>query len=149
MDGEESFNEQQLIAVEHEAGPALLLAGAGTGKTRTLVRRFVRLWQKGIVWPYDICVLTFATTAADEFRQQVQLSARSDINKVERLAIRTFHAHCRQILSSHEVQSRAIPTRVYPPDQAFRVLRQAMADVLQGRESAWSPRERLAALRGA
>jgi DNA helicase-2/ATP-dependent DNA helicase PcrA len=105
------------------------------------VQRFARLWQKGIVWPYDICVLTFSTTAADEFRQRVQLAVGQDIDKVDRLAIRTFHAHCRHILFSHESMRGDKPPRVYPPDWAFRVLRKAMTELLQGKESAWSPRE--------
>ena len=141
LEGDETFNKAQLEAIEHETGPALLIAGAGTGKTRTLVQRFVRLWQKGVVWPYDICVVTFSTTAADEFRQRVQLAIGDDLDKVDRLAIRTFHAHCRHILFGHESMRSDKPPRVYPPDWAFRVLQRAMTEVLQGKESAWSPRE--------
>ena len=54
----EGLNEQQRRAVEHEGGPLLIVAGAGTGKTRTLVQRVAHLIQQGIA-PSRILLLTF------------------------------------------------------------------------------------------
>ncbi len=140
-DNLDGFNEQQIEAITHKDGPALLIAGAGTGKTRTLVKRFVYRWLKGDVWPPDWLVVSFSVPAAHEFRQRVQLEANHDIDKVDKLAIRTIHAHCRHILFSHESARSEKPPRVYEPERAFHVLQRAMADVLEGRESAWSARQ--------
>jgi DNA helicase-2/ATP-dependent DNA helicase PcrA len=137
----EGFNEQQIEAITHKDGPALLIAGAGTGKTRTLVKRFVHLWLTGDVWPPDWLVVSFSVPAANEFRQRVQLEAGQDLDKVDKLAIRTIHAHCRHILFNHESARSEKPPRVYDPERAFRILRKAMAEVLQGKESAWSARQ--------
>jgi DNA helicase-2/ATP-dependent DNA helicase PcrA len=137
----EQFNEKQIEAIEHENGPALLIAGAGTGKTRTLMHRFLHLWDKGLAWPYDMCVLTFSVTAADEFRQRLQIARGYDMENVDKLAIRTFHGHCRHILFSHMAGKSDKQPRVFAPDRAFRFLRQAMKEVLQGKESPWSERD--------
>ncbi len=66
-----SFNAEQKRAIEAESGPLLVVAGPGTGKTRTLVGRAAHLLQKGCR-PLDILVLTFTRAAAREIRQRLE-----------------------------------------------------------------------------
>lgn len=63
------LNPQQLAAVMHQDGPALVIAGAGTGKTRTLVYRLARLVESGVD-PHQILLLTFTRKAADEMLER-------------------------------------------------------------------------------
>ncbi|MDH5563738.1 MAG: UvrD-helicase domain-containing protein, partial [Nitrospirota bacterium] len=67
---EEELNPQQLAAVEAVDGPALVIAGAGSGKTRTLVYRVARLIDLGIP-PSSILLLTFTRKAAQEMLERV------------------------------------------------------------------------------
>ena len=73
----EELNAQQLAAVEAVDGPALVIAGAGSGKTRTLVYRVARLIDLGIP-PSSILLLTFTRKAAAEMKERI-LSAFSSI----------------------------------------------------------------------
>ena len=85
---EQVLNEQQLRAVMHTEGPALVLAGAGTGKTRTLTYRVARLVEDGID-PASILLLTFTRKAAGEMLHRA--SALLD-GRCERVSGGTFHA---------------------------------------------------------
>jgi DNA helicase-2/ATP-dependent DNA helicase PcrA len=91
---DEELNEQQLDAVMHPGGPMLVLAGAGTGKTRTLVYRTSRLIEDGVP-PGKILLLTFTNKAAREMMDRVE-------GLVERATTRitggTFHSAGHRIL---------------------------------------------------
>ena len=98
---EAGLNEQQLQAFRHDAGPALVLAGAGSGKTTVLTRRVARLLAKGIE-PQRIFVATFTKKAADEMSLRLaSLLGEGGDAIVEKMWIGTFHAHCLRILK-HE-----------------------------------------------
>ncbi len=88
------LNSQQLEAVFHDYGPALVIAGAGTGKTRTLVHRVARLVESGVD-PSEILLLTFTRRAANEM-----LNRASSIldERCRRVKGGTFHFYCSQIL---------------------------------------------------
>ncbi len=90
----ELLNQQQLEAVFYENGPALVIAGAGTGKTRTLVHRVARLVESGVD-PAQILLLTFTRRAAKEM-----LNRASSIldERCRRVKGGTFHYYCSQIL---------------------------------------------------
>lgn len=87
------LNEQQKEAVAHVDGPCMVLAGAGSGKTRVLTRRIVHLVKQGIP-PHRIMAITFTNKAAQEMRSRV-ISMLPDFNSQW---IQTFHSTCNRIL---------------------------------------------------
>ncbi len=89
-----TLNPAQQEAVEHERGPALVIAGAGSGKTRVLTGRVARLLQRGVP-PEAVLAFTFTNRAAREMRGRIE----SDLGAVaRRLWIGTFHATALRIL---------------------------------------------------
>src|SRR6056297_996284 len=72
LDYRQLLNKAQYEAVFHTAGPALVVAGAGTGKTRTLVYRVARLIESGVS-PKEILLLTFTRKAASEMLRRASL----------------------------------------------------------------------------
>ncbi|MEX2363959.1 MAG: ATP-dependent helicase, partial [Balneolaceae bacterium] len=88
------LNKQQLEVVFHETGPALVVAGAGTGKTRTLVHRVARLVESGVS-PEHILLLTFTRRAAKEMTSRA--STILD-DRCKRVQGGTFHFYCSLLL---------------------------------------------------
>lgn len=82
------LNDKQKEAVMHVDGPCLVLAGAGSGKTKVLTERIVNLINNGVS-PYNILAITFTNKAAREMRQRVYNSIEEEANKI---FIGTFHS---------------------------------------------------------
>ena len=99
-----SLNPQQRQAVETINGPVLILAGAGTGKTRVITYRIAHMISRGIN-PANILAVTFTNKAAREMQARVrELSPRrknADNEKEEKPTISTFHSLCVRILRRH------------------------------------------------
>lgn len=97
MDIYDTLNEQQKEAVFCTEGPLLLLAGAGSGKTRVLTHRIAYLIDQGVN-PYHIMAITFTNKAAREMRERVdQLVGYG----AENIWVSTFHSTCVRILRRH------------------------------------------------
>ena len=89
------LNEQQQQAVEEKFGPILVLAGAGSGKTKVLTSRIANLVESGVN-PYDILAVTFTNKAAKEMQQRLSNYLGEDV--VRRMWVGTFHNICGRIL---------------------------------------------------
>jgi len=97
IDYRAALNEQQLAAVTADRGPVLVVAGAGTGKTRTLIYRVAYLVDSG-VRPEEIVLLTFTRRSAREMIARA--SALLD-GRCENVRGGTFHSYCLEILRRH------------------------------------------------
>jgi DNA helicase-2/ATP-dependent DNA helicase PcrA len=88
----------QRAAVEHRGSPLLVVAGAGSGKTRVLTRRIAHLLATGDAPPWGVLAITFTNKAAGEMRSRV-----SDLvgPRGEKMWVSTFHSSCLRILRSH------------------------------------------------
>ncbi len=92
------LNPEQIRAVKHDEGPLLVLAGAGSGKTRVLTQRIAYLIREKKVSPYNILAITFTNKAANEMKQRVAGQLGRDVRD---LWISTFHSACVRILRRH------------------------------------------------
>ena len=106
-----NLNPEQLAAVTLPAGHALILAGAGSGKTRVLTTRIAWLLQNGYASPGGILAVTFTNKAAKEM--VARLSAMLPVN-VRGMWIGTFHGLCNRLLRAHH-KAAGLP-------QAFQIL---------------------------
>jgi DNA helicase-2/ATP-dependent DNA helicase PcrA len=93
----EGLNPDQLDAVVHETGPLLVVAGAGSGKTRVLTHRIAHLIHQG-VHPSKILAITFTNKAAAEMRERVGALVGP---VVRTMWVSTFHSACVRILRAH------------------------------------------------
>nr|WP_291817899.1 UvrD-helicase domain-containing protein [Candidatus Microthrix sp.] len=91
----DGLNPAQREAVMHGEGPLLVVAGAGSGKTRVLTHRIARLIEDDNVSPFEILAITFTNKAADEMRHRVG----SLVGPVaQKMWVSTFHSACVRIL---------------------------------------------------
>ena len=116
----QGLNPDQLDAVVHRGGPLLVVAGAGSGKTRVLTHRIAHLIDEG-VHPMHILAITFTNKAAGEMRHRVGALVGP---VAEKMWVSTFHAACVRILRAHA------PRLGYP--RGFSIYDQADANRLTG-----------------
>jgi DNA helicase II / ATP-dependent DNA helicase PcrA len=94
----EGLTDPQRAAVVHRGGPLLIVAGAGSGKTRVLTRRIAHLIASGDAAPWQILAITFTNKAADEMRKRVTELVGP---RAGRMWVSTFHSACVRILRAH------------------------------------------------
>src|ERR671911_2667890 len=116
----DGLNRLQQAAVSHPGGPLLVVAGAGTGKTRTLTRRFAWLVEQGV--PADaVLALTFSSPAASEMRERLEALLE---DPYEELHVATFHAFCTRLLQDEALEAGVDPflSPVTPADRLALLL---------------------------
>ena len=120
------LNPPQRRAVEHGEGPLLVIAGAGSGKTRVLTRRVAYLVATGLARPSEILAITFTNKAAQEMRERVE----ELVGGVSRLMwVMTFHSACARILRSNAERlgyKRAFT--IYDEADTLRMVKRCMAE---------------------
>ncbi|QQG41951.1 MAG: UvrD-helicase domain-containing protein [Candidatus Woesebacteria bacterium] len=94
------LNKDQLAAVTYTAGPLLVLAGAGSGKTKVLTHRVAYFIAQGLIKPENALLLTFTNKAATEMRQRINdLLGQPSVNgKQSTVFSGTFHSFCAKVL---------------------------------------------------
>ncbi len=118
------LNESQREAVEALDGPLLVLAGAGTGKTRVLTTRLSHLLRTGKTKPWNILAVTFTNKAAREMRDRVT-AAVGPVG--EQVWLGTFHALCARILRRHaELVGLESNFTILDTDDQLRLLKQIL-----------------------
>lgn len=123
----EGLNEAQKQAVQHEQGPLLIVAGAGTGKTTVLTRRYAYLLQQPGTTTEAILALTFTEKAASEMEDRVlQLLTTGAYD----FWISTFHGFCQRILEAHALDI-GLPNqfRLLNTTDAWLLLRKHLAEL--------------------
>jgi DNA helicase-2/ATP-dependent DNA helicase PcrA len=118
------LNEEQRAAVETVDGTLLVLAGAGTGKTRVLTTRFAHILVSGRAYPNQVLAVTFTNKAAREMRERVGAILG---RPAEGLWLGTFHALCARMLRRHaELVGLASNFSILDSDDQIRLLKQVM-----------------------
>jgi len=125
------LNPQQREAVTSSDGPLLILAGAGSGKTRVIAHRIAYLISERGVWPRNILAVTFTNKAAEEMRHRVsKLLEGLEIGSAP--LISTFHSMCVRILRRDIEALNAGYTRsftIYDQDDTVRLTRNCIRDL--------------------
>lgn len=120
----EALNPAQRQAVEAIDGPILVLAGAGTGKTRVLTTRLSYILLQRKAWPSQILAVTFTNKAASEMRQRISHLIGGT---TEGLWLGTFHSICVRILRKHaELVGLSSNFTILDTDDQLRILKQLL-----------------------
>ncbi|MBV6482268.1 MAG: UvrD-helicase domain-containing protein [Candidatus Omnitrophica bacterium] len=129
-----ALNPEQREAVEHRGSPLLILAGAGSGKTRVITMRIAHLLATGAALPENILAVTFTNRAAMEMRERVaslvsEKSARA-------LTVSTFHSCCAQILRKEiEVLGYSRKFTIYDASDQRTLLTRVFSEFSHGKET--------------
>ncbi len=151
MDLLSTLNEKQREAVEATEGPLLILAGAGSGKTRVITVRIAYLIAEKQVAPWNILAVTFTNKAAGEMRDRVKRLLEDIPNQRGNPLISTFHSLCVRILRSDIDALEAGYTKsftIYDTDDSSKVIKQSVRE-LGLDEKQFSPRSVLSAISAA
>ena len=140
-----SLNERQHAAVTAPMGNVLVLAGAGSGKTRVLVSRVAYLVSEHALSPYAILAVTFTNKAAGEMKSRLRgMLPRGS----EGLMVGTFHGLCHRLLRQHH-EAAGLPEhfQILDSDDQLRVIKRVMAS-LNLETDQWPPKQAQAFVNG-
>jgi DNA helicase-2/ATP-dependent DNA helicase PcrA len=122
-----SLNDAQRRAVTHPGGPLEIIAGPGSGKTRTLVARIAWLIATGRAQPHEVCALAFMNDAARELRER--LAGQLGKQVAAQVTATTTHRLGHQILRAHAARfGRAARTSIWTGDESRRALAAVVRD---------------------
>jgi DNA helicase-2/ATP-dependent DNA helicase PcrA len=142
------LNPQQREAVEHGDGPLLILAGAGSGKTKTVTTRVAHLINKAGVKPGEILAVTFTNKAAREMRERIEILLGKS---TKGMWIATFHSMCARILREHiDLMGYKRNFNIIDSSDSIALLKACMKD-LNISERLYSPRsvlQKISSLKG-
>jgi DNA helicase II / ATP-dependent DNA helicase PcrA len=119
-----NLTQQQSVAVLHMGTPALVVAGAGSGKTRTLTAKIAHLIDQGLL-PERILAITFTNKAADEMKSRLVRLTGLPLHRFP--WVRTYHSACLQILKKHH-HLLGFPTtpQIYQPHQQEKLVKEIL-----------------------
>ncbi|MBK8457100.1 MAG: UvrD-helicase domain-containing protein [Phyllobacteriaceae bacterium] len=121
----DGLNPEQRRAVETTEGPVLVLAGAGTGKTRVLTTRIAHILSTGRAWPSQILAVTFTNKAAREMRERIAALVGAAVEGMPWLG--TFHSIGVKLLRRHaELVGLKSDFSILDPDDQIRLMRQVI-----------------------
>src|SRR5687768_13648916 len=145
-----SLNPEQRLAVEQTDGPLLILAGAGSGKTRVIAHRIAYLIAEKAVRPWNILAVTFTNKAAEEMRSRVQRLLRGQESS-SLPWVSTFHSLCVRMLRQdieklNEGYSKTFT--IYDQDDSLRLIKNCIKE-LGYDEKKMAPRPVQGAISGA
>src|SRR5512138_289313 len=116
----EGLNEPQRAAVTHVGTPLLIVAGAGSGKTRVLTQRIAYLLSERKVHPGEILAITFTNKAAGELKERVE---RQVGGRARLMWVSTFHSACVRILrAEHDHAGLKSTFSIYDADDSRRLM---------------------------
>ena len=122
-----TLNPQQLEAVTNTEGPVLVLAGAGSGKTRVLTQKIAYLLSECRVKPWEILAVTFTNKAAGEMKNRIQSLVAHDIHDIW---VGTFHSVFARILRRYSDRIGYKSTfAIYDREDQIKVMKEIMKDI--------------------
>lgn len=120
----EKLNDRQREAVEYTEGPMLILAGAGSGKTRVLTFKIAYLLEQGIVKPWEILSITFTNKASKEMKERVEQLVESQASSIW---LGTFHSICVRILRREiEAFGYRVDFNIFDEQDKDKIIKEAM-----------------------
>ena len=123
----EGLNPQQQAAVVHSGTPLLVIAGAGSGKTRVLTSRIAHLLSQRSVEPYEILAITFTNKAAGEMKNRVEALVGK---RAKAIWVSTFHSACVRILRQEAVRLGFTTSfSIYDQSDSVRLVTLVMRDL--------------------
>lgn len=156
----DGLTEAQKSAVLHTEGPLLILAAAGSGKTRVITRRIAHLIGKGVP-PWSILALTFTNKAAGEMRERVtvQIAGESALEegappdpRMRGLTITTFHSLCARLLRRYAERAQLPGLKpdytIYDSSDQMSAMKRVLKE-MQLQTTNWPPRTVLSAISNA
>ncbi len=142
----QELNDEQLAAVTHGEGPQLVIAGAGSGKTRVITYRIAWLLAERRAWPHEVVAVTFTNKAAREMRERVGKLLGTDQHET---FVGTFHRYCLLLLRRyHEEVGLPRDFAILDTDDQLQAVRQALVEEKLP-ETSFPPRTMLAAISAA
>ena len=133
-----ALNEKQREAVEYTEGPLLVLAGAGTGKTRALTTRLSHILNKKLARPNEILAVTFTNKAAREMKRRIEDNVRGVVEGMPWIG--TFHSLCAKILRTRaELAGLNNNFTILDTDDQLRLMKQLIKAANMD-EKRWPPR---------